>query len=154
MTKYTITFTSYPDNSIDIIYNSSNTLIKFDATHAQDLTDKQIMWMYSQVPTLLTNVELQLKEFIKKANDKIVIVQADIDTHFDTFWQAYDYKRNRKQAEAVFTKLSHADKVKAIYSSKAYHAYRRRKGDWLEQMLPDTYLRNRQFDTDWGKLRV
>jgi len=153
MYKYIITFKDVPGDEISISYNSDKRLLKIDASAASKLSAKQVGYIKNITPEELTNPFEQFSEMIKLCKGKIDIVESEFDVDFLVFWEAYNYKRHKKPAESLYSKLSYADKYKCIASIKGYNSYRSRKGEWLEQMLPDTYIRQREFETEWNNVR-
>lgn len=151
MLKYIITFKDIPTDEVSISYASNGKLIQLDATNASTISTEQLQFLKTKVPPLLTDPYNQLLELMELCKGKLNITQSEFDVSFDTFWNAYDYKRHKKDAQRLFEKLSYIDKLKCITSCTAYFAYRKRKG-WLEQQLPDTYISKREFETEWKKL--
>lgn len=157
MQKYIITFIDKPGEEIAITYNSVGRLLKIDATDATNIHVKGFKELKESIPVELTDPLAQLTQLMNSflnadtGKSKLNITQADFDVSFETFWNAYDNKRHKVDAQKLFEKLSYADKYKCIESCTHYHAYRKRKG-WLEQMLPDSYIRKREFETDFKKL--
>lgn len=153
MHKYIITFKELPGDEITITYNADARLLKLDATNAYKLSAQQMQFLKQHIPAELLQPMEQFTKLINDCKGKIEITQSEFDVDFIIFWEAYNYKRHKKPAEQYFNKLSYADKYKCITSIKAYDAFRSRKGEWLEKQLPDTYIRQREFDTEWNNVR-
>jgi hypothetical protein len=152
MNKYVINIKGMPGEEVVIKYSQAGKLMQIDVSNGMQLNEKQLQFLKVSIPVLLIDEATQLIELIKKTNDKITITKGELDVSFDTFWEMYNYKRHKLPTHKLFEKLSYAEKVKCIESIKQYDAYRTRKG-WLEKMLADTYLRNREWEADWKKLK-
>ncbi len=153
MYKYIITHKEIAGEEIEITYNANGRLLKWDATTMQTLKAEQLQWLKNAVPMELSDPLAQFTELIEKTKGKIAITQSEFDVSFDTFWEAFSNKLHKQDAQRLFEKLSYADKVKCINSCAAYLKYCKRKGEWYNQQLPDTYISKRNFDTDWNKIK-
>jgi hypothetical protein len=152
MNKYVINIKDMPGEEVVLKYNQAGKLMQIDASNGLLLSAKQLQFLKVNIPVLLIDEATQLIELIKKTNDKITITKGELDVSFETFWELYNYKRHKLPAQKLFEKMSYAEKVKCIDSIKPYDTYRTRKG-WLEKMLADTYLRNKEWEADWKKLK-
>jgi hypothetical protein len=153
MFKYTLTHTQLPGEELDIIYNTAGRLLKWDATNMPSMNTEQLQWAKRIVPVTLTEPKVQFAEIITASKGIIHITQSEFDASFETFWEAYNNKLHKKDAEKLFAKLSYVDKVKCIASCAPYLKYCQRKADWYNQQLPDTYISKRNFETDWNKVK-
>lgn len=151
MYKYVINFESLPGEDITISYNATGRLFKIDATNAPGISVQQIGYLKHHIPAELTDPKTQLSQLVDACKGKITITQSAFDVDFNTFWEAYNYKRHKIPAQKLYAKLGYADQYKCIASIAAYDRYRARKG-WLEKMLPDTWISKREFDTEWSKI--
>lgn len=77
-----------------------------------------------------------------------VIIESDIEIHFNEFWIKYNYKFNKDRCEKRWERLSKSDRVLAFFGLDNYHRYLRKK-DTQFKMHPDTYLRNRAWENDY-----
>lgn len=153
MTKYHITHIDISSNYIEVTYDLQARLIGFDASQAPTFTLAQIDFLLRQIPRQLSDPATQWSALVHLGKGKLTITEAGFDVSFERFWNAYDYKRHKKDAEKLWAKLPYADQVTCLLSIKHYHAYRQRKGEWLQQMLPDTYINKREFETPWQIMR-
>jgi hypothetical protein len=153
MYKYTITHKELPGEELDVTYNANHRLIKWDATNMPSISAEQLQWVKKIVPITLTDAKAQFSEIIAWSKGILHITQAEMDVSFTTFWEAYNNKLHKKDAQRLFDKLSYADKVKCITSCAAYHKYCQRHAEWYNQQLPDTYISKRNFETDWNKVK-
>jgi YD repeat-containing protein len=153
MYKYIITHKDIPGEELEVTYNADGRLLKWDATNMHSLQTNQLQWLKNYMPMQLTDVAAQFTAIIEAAKNKIAITQSEFDASFETFWNAFDNKLHKKDAQRLFEKLSYADKVKCIQSCAPYKRYCQRKGEWYNQQLPDTYISKRNFETEWNKVR-
>jgi hypothetical protein len=151
MHKYLITFKGLPGEELTISYNANARLMKIDASSAPGISVKQIHFLKQQIPAELNEPMAQLTQLIEDCKGAIEITQSEFDVDFNTFWEAYNYKRHKIPTQKLYEKLSYADKYKCITSIAGYDKYRSKK-TWLEKMLPDTWISKREFDTEWKKI--
>ena len=149
MRKFSLTNAAFT-GEIFITYNTDGLLVAFDASET-NVQPEHIRWLLSRMPRQITiNYMAELLEFI--APSKCHLVEVAMDISFDTFWKLYGKMINRKRAEALYLKMSDADKFLCINSIKKYDRYLARI-NWRSKQDPDTYLRNKNYQTDWDKLR-
>ncbi len=84
-------------------------------------------------------VELQ-KKFGADTN----IIESDFNITFQQFWKKYDHKFNANRCEALWDKMSKADKILAYFGLDKYHRYLY-KNIGMIKLHPDTYLRNKAW---------
>lgn len=152
MHKYLLDFKELPGDELTISYNAAGRLIKIDATAAPSISVKQINFLKHHIPGELTDPLAQFTQLIEVCMGKIGITQSEFDVDFNTFWEAYNYKRHKIPAQKLYEKLSYSDKLKCITSIADYDKYRSRLKWNLEKMLPDTYISKREFETEWKKI--
>ena len=153
MKRYIITRNDYPGQEVEVCYNETLVLQKIDFSNMPSFTPKHVHWLKANIPTVLSDPMVQFMQLMDASDGKLHITETAFDVSFNTFWEAYNYKRHKKDAQKLYERLSYADKVRCIDSIKPYHIYRTKKGEWLQQMLPDTYISKREFETDWGKMK-
>jgi hypothetical protein len=121
--------------------------------------DGNIVYYNNEIPDRA--VVLWLKRFLPLDRQELDIIKAKIhatitevpeDLTFERFWNSYDKKINKKRAYPLFKKLSDAEKMQAIIGVKAYKAYCSQTGRFVAD--PDRYLRDRFFETEWGKVKL
>lgn len=91
-----------------------------------------------------------LSDLSSTANFKITEIPADLT--FERFWNTYDHKINKKRCIPLYNKLSDADKFLAITKIKDYKSYLSWQ-QWRGTLDPEKWLRDRQFETEWKKLK-
>ena len=143
MKRILISSAKYP-GTVETVYNEKGKLLRVDFFNA-NLTDGQKATVLTIIPADMQNLELAFK------GTSAIIVQEGFEFSFSDFWNKYNLKRNKKDAEAIWKRMSPLDRTKAVLSLDAYDKYRKRKL-WLEKMYPDTYLRKEHYNDEWEKL--
>ena len=149
MRKFSLTNPAFT-GEIFITYNTEGLFVAFDAIET-DAQHVHIKWLLARIPQIITaNYMHELLEFLK--DTKCHLIEVAMDVSFDTFWRLYGKMINRKRAEALYMKLSDTDKFLCITSIKKYDKYLGRI-NWRSKCDPDTYIRNKNYQTDWDRLR-
>jgi len=73
-------------------------------------------------------------------------IEEIIDTSFVSFWEKYDNKKGKLQAEAAWKKLDDASKALAISKAKKYRYECKCNG--IAMLYPERYLKHRRFDDE------
>lgn len=128
--------------SITFGFNSVGWLTYFN--NEFDFEDKQHSWLLANLPRHIEQIEA----YAGRIKGKLEEVPPDLS--FDSFWNAYGKKINRKRAELLYKKMDEPQRLKCILSIKPYLSYLSRV-KWRTQADPDTYLRNENYETDWNK---
>lgn len=143
MKKYLLTSDSF-DGNVVLGYQENDLLTLY--SNDSEMTEPQRIWLLKNLPCHLS----QVQHLAKQIKGKLEEMPEDIS--FNSFWSAYKKKINLKRCTPLFEKLSDADKLRAINAIKPYDAYLTRT-KFRGKADPDTYLRNRYFETDWAKER-
>lgn len=143
MKKFVLTSPKFTGQII-IGYGTDGVMVYYsnDAT----FTFKQHVWFLNRMPFM----ENQIHELAKAASCELLEVPQD--TTFETFYNTYDKKRNANRCKPLYEKLADNDKLKAILAIKPYFDFCKRTG-YRSIADPDTYIRQRYFDTGWTKER-
>ncbi|MCZ2129290.1 MAG: hypothetical protein LC109_03385 [Bacteroidia bacterium] len=81
----------------------------------------------------------------------LTVQEIEQDLGFDSFWNLYDKKINRKRCEPLWNKLKDADRLRCMQNIPVYKRYLQRT-NFRAQKDPDGYLRDRLFETEWNKI--
>lgn len=73
---------------------------------------------------------------------------ADIWPTFNEWWDAYDYKLDRKRCEKMWNKMSQADKELAMRHTERYVQSTFTDGRFPSRRHPGTYLHNENWHDD------
>lgn len=83
----------------------------------------------------------------KKTNSKMVIAEVGLDLSFTNFWNRYNYKVGKKEAETAWNKLTEAKKIKALGSIAMYDKHVNDKG--IAKIYPERYLKKERFEDEY-----
>jgi hypothetical protein len=96
----------------------------------------------NEVPVLLADLEA----FVLQRN--ITCIASSITITFDMFWDKYNFKVDKKRAQAIWDKLTNNQQIAAFYGIDKYKRYLKRT-DWRNQMEAKSYLRNERWEDEW-----
>ncbi len=125
-------------------YCLNGLLTSFELRDADQLSEKQVDWLFS---SNFPYKEIQINYL--KAIKNFTVTEGSFDLSFDTFWNAYKHKLKRVMAEKAWSKLSDVDKIAAIAGIKHYDGYLNRKRN-VEKAHASTYLNQRYWEDEWG----
>ncbi len=131
----------------EIWYNERDTLCKIDCT-GTDMDQMTISHFKHALPSTVQGL-LQGKGFTQDTT----IVEAGYEVTFEQFYADYPLKRNRFKAEEVFKRMNKVEQAKAFNSLHFYKGYCTRNSSWYTPMIADKYLRNREYETEWNKIK-
>lgn len=142
--KYIITGKRF-SGQVVLGYDQDSFLRLLDATEAQ-MTSKQLHYLLAHLP----RTESKLEALVQQANGmKLTKVPIAID--FDSFWEAYGKKVNRKRCEPLWAKLSDAKRSACMMSLEPYANFLRRN-EGRAKLDPENYLKRYAFENDWNAL--
>lgn len=141
MKKYVLTSKSFT-GSVEFGYNENGSLVFYH--NAADMSDKQQVWLLQHLPPNEIYL-MQVKNVIKGE-----LKEVPQDLNFDTFWDKYDKKINRKRCEPMWRKMSDAEKLQAISNIKAYDNYLERT-NFRGKADPENYLKKEYYQVDWKR---
>lgn len=139
--KYILTSPKF-NGGVVFGYDANNCLVFY---HNECDSPAAINWLKDRLP----GNDIALVELKKKIEGTIQVVPPDLS--FDTFWEAYDKKINRKRCEPLWKKLNDADRMRAIMNIKPYDAYLQRTG--IAKCMAENYLKKEYYTVDWAKER-
>jgi hypothetical protein len=143
MTRYLITSTT-TGNEIDVTYDASGQAIAVLMNGT--LTRDQHIKAWSSFPLFLEDMHNMVKQF-----KTLTIQEVMPDISFERFYKAYNLLLDRKRAEAIWNKMTDANKMKAIMCIAEYDKYLARTG--VSKAYPKTFLLNEYFHTDYKKVK-
>ncbi len=111
-----------------------------------DLTEEQIRYFKERLPALYQE---DLTTAFGKSD--LSIMESGYKVTFEMFWKRYPNKKNRQRAEKQWGKLSEADQVNALFKFYLYERYCQMNSKWYNVALPETYLADRFWESDWSK---
>jgi hypothetical protein len=162
MIKILITATSF-EGTVTVTYGEYGMmadtyppLLHLDFSAAV-LTDRQKQWLKEVTPVRYGETEIDERRYTwleqwGGAREKLRFVVEEADLDFDRdFWNIYDNKQNRIRAEREWKKLSNAQRSQAVAGIHSYFRYLNQV-TFRSKMMPDRYLKEKQWTTDWSKL--
>lgn len=130
--SYIITSTKF-DGEIEIVYDEAGSVCGFELR--TQLNIEQLTKFFGKFPITENDIERY-----KKSNDAN-IYEVPEDLSFDTFWLNWCGKQaNKERAKILWDKLPKKDKVRCMWSLKAYKRYMERNAHWYNPQYPDSYL--------------
>lgn len=142
MKKYVLTSQLFA-GAVTFWYNDLDLLVYYH--NEGEMSEKQHVWLLKHMPRELVELDA-LRQTVKGS-----IEELPPDLSFDTFWDVYDKKINRKRCEPMWKKLSDADKMKALAVIKKYDAYCQRTG--VGKAHPDNFMSKEYYLVDWSKVK-
>ena len=113
-----------------------------------ELSLEQRNWMLKNIPVVYG--EGFEAAFAGAKNLKFVT--ADVELEFEAdFWEPYGMPINKKRVEARWNKMSMVDRAAAVNGLRGY-LWHLSQQQWKNKANPDTYLKNRFWETDWYNL--
>lgn len=146
MKKY-IVISEKLEGNISFGYTENGFLCFFEV-NAPNLTDDHIKWILDRIESAYYLERLQ--HWAKANGWKIEEVQ--IDMSFTAWYNYFNMKRNKIEAEKLYKVYEADGQLPAIWANtRAYLRYCARNAKWYNKMYPDTYLRKHTQD-EWDKL--
>lgn len=84
-----------------------------------------------------------LVQLSQKHKGKLSVIEIEPDLSFDRFWKEYGVKDKKKRAQALWDKMSQANRIKAFNYIRRYRS--KCKLDNIRMMNPDTYLNQERW---------
>jgi hypothetical protein len=131
-------------------YDLNGNLKTFEIAEGE-LNAKQMKWLFAE--SNFPACESIMKTIWMKDNKYKKVFEIELSTadlSFDAFWNAYDYKVDKWQAEKAFEKLKEADIIKLFISIPEYKKFITRKN--IPAKYPGTYINQRSFLDDYKNL--
>lgn len=146
MKRYIITSPRF-NGQINVLYGIDNKLQLIDFMKC-DLTEEQTQYFKDHLPVQFEGEPSKLLEHF--GNSKLDVMEEGYRVTFDQFWNRYALKRNRERSEKLWNKMTDADKVNAFAKFPMYERHLVLNA-WKTKADPDTYLRQRYWESDWNK---
>ena len=113
-------------------------LMQIDGVHEQHA--------HKQLCSVLPINEAHLMAWKTKA-PHLTITELLEDISFENFWERYNYKHGRQEAEAAYKKLTDTEKALAIKAIPAYDRYCADKG--IAKAYAQKYLNKKRFNDEY-----
>jgi hypothetical protein len=114
-----------------------------------ELNPRQIRWLFStNFPSdeIIMKTVWQKKQFV---TDKFEIIKAAPVLDFENFWNIYNNKVKKFEAEKSYNKLKEPDKIRCFLAIKGYEKYLAKTG--VAKAHLSTFINQRYFEDEWQK---
>jgi hypothetical protein len=114
-----------------------------------ELNGAQMKWLFS--PNFPANESIIRSVWMKEKGytDKFEVSIAPADFSFESFWEFYDHKVKKVDAEKQWNKLNQPDKIKCFICLPGYNAYLQRRR--ISKAHLSTFINQKYFEDDWNK---
>lgn len=143
MKHYILTSSKF-EGSVTFKYDESGYLVSYE--YNAEMSEDMRVYMLRRLPLTEDSFQYMIRD---SKSAKVEEVPEDLS--FDAFWNAYNFKHNRKRCEPLWKKMSMEDKMLCLKSIVAYNRYLKRNS-WLNKKHPDGYLSNQYYHTPWDKM--
>lgn len=141
MAKYTVT-SKRTGNSATVEYDSLGTLIAVEyGFTGEDADAMAVSWMQQNLPIQ----EAQILKFFPGMFTVDVVIET---ITFSDFWETYGKKIGKQQAEKQWSKLTIAERGKAIRSTPRYKLYCSQSVPPRIMKDPERYLSQKVFNDE------
>lgn len=138
--KYQITSSKFNGNLLFGLTGDVFTLIENNS----DLSKEQMNWMLG-----VLSKGSNLKQLAQRVSGQLSVVPTDLS--FESFWNAYNWKRNRYRAEPLWNKMTEAERIECLLNIPQYHHWQRQNN--VAMLNPDNYLKRAEYKTNWTQLK-
>lgn len=113
------------------------------------LTKSQLDFLFVQQKFQMN--ETQMKEtWLKQKKSEFEITIGEPDLSFEFFWQSFDHKIKKIDAERTWNKLSRKDRINALNYIQVYDNYLARKH--VDKANPYRYLNKRYWEDNHASI--
>jgi len=110
-----------------------------------ELSEEQIVYLFKHLP-------LRHSEFLDVVkNTPFTVRVLPVEATFEYFNTIYPHSRNTHLARAFWPKMSKREQLFAVVAAADYRAYCERNA-WYKPMLPEKWLKSKQYINDWNSL--
>ncbi len=141
-TTYTIKGRDFPI-IIEFQYDLNGILKVFKIIEGA-FTDKFKNWLFH--PVRFPYKEATMNSWKGINNIEVIIGTPVID--FEAFYNTYNYKMGKLEAERAWKRLNKTEQYEAIKNIKAYEGYLKRKN--IAKVYPATYLNKKRFQDNFN----
>lgn len=132
---------------IEILYDENDLITAFEIR--AELSLDQLTRFFGRFPI----TEADIKRF--EASPDVTVLLVPEDLSFSKFWAEWPGKSaNKERAQLLWDKLAKKNKVRCLWSLRAYKRYIDRNCSWYSPQYPDTYLSARKpgWLNEWNKM--
>jgi len=124
--------------AIIVEYSAEGLLLLIDMRCAE-LTDTQVNYLKKNLPIQAAD----LAAFEKSA--RLTIKEQSVDITFELFYNRFDMKKGKNEAQKAWGRLSQGDQMKAYLYIPAYNRDLK-LNTWKNKMYPATYLNKKIWE--------
>lgn len=122
----------------DILFNYEGNTCKGVEFNCK-LNNEQVQFFSSNFPMTIGQLD-----YIVGKTGKVEAVEPDLS--FDSFWNTYGQKINKKRAQPLWEKLKDNDRAAVFSALPKYRYYTKSKG--ISMANPENYLRDRRWEDE------
>ena len=147
-------FLEYLENETKIVQVKSHvtsciSIVKYDEYQDNGTTNSTTnSTTNGTTPIIKNNEEYKENVSSKEETQKKISASADAALSFDVFWEAYDYKKDKKHSVSAWNRLSKSDRDAAIKGIAPYKEDCARNERPMQ--YPATYLNGRTWEDDFS----
>lgn len=112
-----------------------------------DLTNEQMMWLYSQnfpaTEKLIIDNWMKLEKYKKRFD----IQKSPPDLSFEAFWGIWNLKIKKEKSEIAWNKLNDTDKIKCFLNHKRYQDHLAKTGQAKAHLV--TWLNQKRYNDEY-----
>jgi hypothetical protein len=135
MIKYALTSQNF-EGEVIFTYNDLQLLIGYD--NQSNMTEKQLIWLLEFLPRQLCDLTI-----LPTKSKTLFLREIPIELTFDLFWDSYNYKVDKFEAQKVWDKLSRKEKLESFEYIKKYKTQCASSGVAIK--YAKTYLRQKPW---------
>ncbi len=141
MRKFIITADTFDGEGVLLFYDNILKVIDLSRTNMNDVYSK---WIYRNLPVALPD----FIAFIESRKGGVLVREESCEIAFETFWNDYDKKINRKRCEVLWNRLSKNKQIQAWAGISKYNKFLKRE-HWRAKADPETYIKKEMWENDW-----
>lgn len=124
-------------------------LVSHSIPESEDYDDKATSFLHNWLRS-----QVEETKMLENVHDATLLVRfradkMEVDTGFDAFWNAYNYKvGNKKKAMTEWEKLPQEDRVRCLRSLPRYEIWLKQKTK-QEKIYPERYLSQSRWENEY-----
>lgn len=144
MNKYAIQSKNY-DGSIIVAYFQNQLLeISFSECTMRLRQQKDFI---ERLPVAHENLETFIKDY------GLTLIDTEFKILFGDWWNLYNMKRNKDEADRLFHRLPDEEKVILWFGTKTYNKYCQRNAEWYNKKYPDGFIKEKLYQSEWNTIK-
>ena len=135
------------EGEIELFYDERDHISAFEIR--TELTIEQLTKFFGKFPITIADIN-----FFEQSPG-VTILEVPEDLSFDKFWSEWCGKvANKDRTKALWDKMPKKNRVRCMWSLKAYKRYVDRNSNWYNPQYPDSYISGKKLGylNDWNKM--